>query len=73
MGSPYTSQYPEGVVVPPAVVEFFQEFYKTSDTPDAHVKYADLFTDDATFILASKLSSGRDGTLRPLSRELKKP
>ncbi|MCJ1369412.1 hypothetical protein MMC20_000623 [Loxospora ochrophaea] len=41
------------------VQAFFTEFYKTSDTPDAHEKYADAFTEDATFILASKTAKGR--------------
>ena len=43
------------------VQAFFTEFYKTSDTPDAHEKYADAFTEDATFILASKTAKGRAG------------
>jgi hypothetical protein len=32
-----------------------------SDTPDVHEQYSRNFTDDATFILASRISKGRDG------------
>jgi hypothetical protein len=40
---------------------FFQDFYATSDTPDAHEHYAKYFTDDATLIMASKKVEGHDG------------
>jgi hypothetical protein len=40
---------------------FFQDFYATSDTPDAHEHYAKYFTHDATLIMASKKVQGYDG------------
>jgi len=43
---------------------FFEEFYKTSDTPDAHEKYADSFTKDATLVMASKKGVGREEILQ---------
>jgi hypothetical protein len=42
---------------------FFQDFYATSDTPDAHEHYAKYFTDDATLIMASKKVEGHDGNI----------
>lgn len=58
--SSYTSQYP-GVEVDPAIKQYFETFYQTSDTPDAHEKYADSFTKDAKLIMASKTCQGYDG------------
>jgi hypothetical protein len=63
MSHSYKSQYPDDTTVEPAIVKFFQNFYAVSDTPDALDEYLDLFEKDATFILASKTSSGHDGTL----------
>lgn len=56
----YASEYPN-VPFDPSYKNFFEHFYKTSDTPDAHDKYADAFTQDATLIMASKKAQGRDG------------
>jgi hypothetical protein len=58
--SPYASEYPD-VNVNPAIREFFEQFYKTSDTPDAHQQYADSFTENATLVMASKTVKGRTG------------
>lgn len=63
MSHSYKSQYPSGVEVDPAVIEFFEKFYRVSDTPGAHDEYVDMFTKDATFILASKTSQGREGMM----------
>jgi len=63
MAHSYSSQYPLEVVVDEGIIAFFEEFYKTSDTPDAHEKYADSFTSDATLIMASKKTVGREGIL----------
>lgn len=59
--SNYTSQWPD-VQSDPAYKQFFEQFYAISDTPDAHDKYADQFTKDATLIMASKKAEGRSGT-----------
>ena len=61
MAHSYSSQYPLEVVVDEGMKAFFEEFYKTSDTPGAHDKYADSFTGDATLIMASKKAVGREG------------
>ena len=61
MAHSYSSQYPLEVVVDEGMKAFFEEFYKTSDTLDAHDKYADSFTGDATLIMASKKAVGREG------------
>jgi hypothetical protein len=58
--SSYSSTYPD-ISVDPAVKKFYEDFYKTSDTPDAHEKYADFFTDDATLKVASKMAKGKSG------------
>jgi hypothetical protein len=61
MAHSYKSQYPLEVVVDEEIKAFFEEFYKTSDSPEAHEKYADSFTGDATLIMASKKGVGREG------------
>ncbi|KAK1763941.1 hypothetical protein QBC33DRAFT_548381 [Phialemonium atrogriseum] len=63
MSHSYKSQYPFGVEVESSIVEFFERFYRVSDTPGAHDEYVDMFTNDATFILASKSSRGREDIL----------
>ncbi len=62
MAHSYKSEYPPGVQVDDGIKAFFEEFYKTSDTPDAHEKYADSFTGDATLVMASKKAVGTPGT-----------
>jgi hypothetical protein len=47
----------------PDFKSFFQDFYATSDTPDAHEHYVKYFTPDATLIMASKKAVGEDGML----------
>lgn len=61
MAHSYASEYPTGVEVDAGIKQFFEDFYKTSDTPDAHEKYADQFTKDATLIIASKKAIGKEG------------
>jgi hypothetical protein len=61
MSHTYKSEFPAGVTVDSGIAQFFETFYQTSDTPEAHEKYADSFTKDATFILASKTVKGHDG------------
>jgi hypothetical protein len=63
MAHSYSSQYPLEVAVNEGIKAFFEGFYKTSDTPDAHDKYADFFTRDATLIMASKKAIGREGNV----------
>ena len=58
--SSYASEYP-AVEFDPAYKKFFEEFYAISDTPDAHSRYVDQFTSDATLVMASKRAKGSDG------------
>lgn len=58
--TPYASDYPS-IPFDPAYKKFFEDFYATSDTPDAHEKYVDFFTKDATLIMASKKAEGSEG------------
>ena len=58
--SVYASEYPD-LAFDPAYKKFFEDFYATSDTPDAHDKYVTNFTKDATLIMASKRAKGTDG------------
>ncbi|KAF3047900.1 hypothetical protein E8E11_000166 [Didymella keratinophila] len=60
--SAYASEYPS-VEFDSAYKEFFEQFYVTSDTPDAHEKYVENFTNDATLIMASKKVKGSDEIL----------
>jgi len=65
MASQYTSELP-AIPIDPSIPKFFENFYHVSDTPSAHDRYVDSFTDDATMILASEKAVGREG-LFPLS------
>ncbi|KAF2738696.1 hypothetical protein EJ04DRAFT_541124 [Polyplosphaeria fusca] len=58
----YASDYPN-VDFDAAYKKFFEDFYAISDTPDAHERYTEFFTKDATLIMASKQVKGRDEIL----------
>jgi hypothetical protein len=60
MSHSYTSSYPP-LDLDPSFKSFFESFYKTSDTPDAHDEYVTHFTKDATLIMASKKAQGSEG------------
>jgi hypothetical protein len=62
--SSYTSEYPS-IPFDPAFKKFFEDFYATSDDPDAHDAYVQHFTKDATLIMASKKGQGPEGDLPP--------
>lgn len=64
--STYASEYPS-VEFDAAYKKFFEQFYATSDTPEAHEKYIENFTSDATLIMASKKVKGSDGMFRNTS------
>jgi hypothetical protein len=57
----YVAETPVDIRLDDGIKAYFEEFYKTSDTPDAHEKYADSFTSDATLVMASKKGVGREG------------
>lgn len=44
-----------------AIVEFMEDFYRTSDTESLHEKYVQSFTDDATLIMGPKEGKGSSG------------
>lgn len=54
-------QYPQNIVIPPEVVDFIETFYRISDDPSETDRYVDCFTEDATFILASKRAESHPG------------
>jgi hypothetical protein len=58
----YISEYPSSIPFDAAYKKFFEDFYAISDTPDAHERYVDSFTKDATLIMASKQGKGSEGT-----------
>jgi hypothetical protein len=57
----YKSSYPPNTQIDSGIVQFFEEFYKISDTPGDHEEYVNQFTPDATLVMASKKGVGRDG------------
>ncbi|OCL08089.1 hypothetical protein AOQ84DRAFT_340897 [Glonium stellatum] len=54
----YASDYPD-LPFDPIYKKHFEDFYATSDTPDAHEKYVEFFTPDATVVMASKRAEGK--------------
>jgi len=62
MSHTYKSEYPAGVEIDVDIKTFFEEFYKLSDTPEAHEQYANSFTSDATVVMGIKKVTGRPGT-----------
>ncbi|QDS73594.1 hypothetical protein FKW77_001545 [Venturia effusa] len=56
--SSYTSAYPSGTEFKASYKTFFEEFYRISDTPDAHDRYVEQFTEGATLIMASRVCKG---------------
>lgn len=54
----YASDYPD-LSFDPAYKKYFEDFYATTDTPDAHEKYVEFFTPDATVVVASKRVKGK--------------
>ncbi|RGP80777.1 fungal specific transcription factor [Fusarium longipes] len=58
MEQQYSIQTPSDDSVQPHIIEFIKSFYSISDTFGETGKYVDMFTPDATFIVASKKASG---------------
>jgi hypothetical protein len=61
MASSYKSEYPSNTAVDEGIIQFFETFYELSDTPGAHDKYAESFTESAVLIMASKRCDGYAG------------
>jgi len=62
--SQYRADVPASNLVKPEIRDYYEHFYAVSDTPDAHQKYAELYTKNAKLIMASNEANGRDGTQR---------
>jgi hypothetical protein len=63
MSHSYRSEYPAGTEIDNGIKQYFEEFYRISDTPDAHDKYADSFTRNAKLVMIDKKANGRDGKI----------
>jgi hypothetical protein len=66
MAHTYKSAYPPGIQIDDGINAYFEEFYKTSDTPDTHEKYAESFTKDATLVMGLKVGRGYDDIFQTL-------
>lgn len=42
------------------ILQFFEDFYRISDTPGDHDNYVDQFAQDATFIVGPKKNQGHE-------------
>ncbi|KAK5125481.1 hypothetical protein LTR85_000591 [Meristemomyces frigidus] len=62
--SQYRASVPGDDLVKPEIRSYFEQFYETSDTPDAHDKYAASFTKKAKLVMASNEANGRDEILK---------
>jgi hypothetical protein len=69
MAQQYVSSVPEDGSLKPGLASFFESFYAVSDTAVAHEQYADHFTSDATLIMASKETKGREGKINGKGNE----
>jgi hypothetical protein len=60
----YASEYPSRMAIDAQIVQFFEQFYRTTDvnTPEAHEQYVNNFTKDAVFVMASKTVGGHEGS-----------
>lgn len=62
----YSSAYPPEIPVLSGIKEFFEEFYRISDTPGEHENYADFFAEGAEVAVGRfriGKENGRDGKL----------
>lgn len=70
MAHSYASEYPSSMAIDPQIVQFFEQFYRTTDInmPDAHEQYVNNFTNDAVFVMASKTVRGQEGSFPGLNK-----
>lgn len=71
--SQYQASVPGDGLVKPEIRSYFEQFYKTSDTPDAHDAYAASFTKGAKLVMASNVAEGREGMVAACIRQSSKP
>jgi len=62
--SQYSASVPGDGQVRPEIKEYFEKFYKLSDTSGAHEDYANCFTKNGKLIMGPNETSGHDGTER---------
>ncbi|KAK4552461.1 hypothetical protein LTR86_010304 [Recurvomyces mirabilis] len=62
--SQYQADVPAGELVKSEIKDYYEHFYAISDTPEAHQKYAELYTKNARLIMASNEANGRDEILK---------
>ena len=48
--------------VKPEIKTYFKEFFKISDEPDDHERYADFFAKNGELNMGPNNATGRDGT-----------
>jgi hypothetical protein len=63
--STYKGATPPNTKINPKIVDFFEAFYATSDSPteQSHLDYANSLTKDATLIMGIKEAQGYDAIL----------
>jgi hypothetical protein len=61
MTSTYTGAVASSANLDPRIVPFFENFYKVSDTPEAHDAYVASFLPDADFVMGTKATRGAEG------------
>lgn len=64
--SQYSASTPSDGQVRPEIKEFFETFFKISDTPDAHELYSEQFTKNGKLIMGPNEGNGRAGKLHEL-------
>ncbi|KAH9828200.1 hypothetical protein Tdes44962_MAKER02564 [Teratosphaeria destructans] len=62
--SQYIAEVPSDGSVKPEILTYYERFYHISDTPDAHLQYAEQFTKNAKLIMVSDEANGRDAILQ---------
>lgn len=65
MEQQYSIQTPSDQSVQSHIIQFLKSFYSISDTFGETEQYVDMFTPDATFVVASKKASGHAGSFSP--------
>lgn len=58
--STYVGQVPSDVKLDPRIVPFYENFYRVSDSPEAHDEYVDAMTSDGLLIMGTKKATGKD-------------
>ncbi|QIW95471.1 hypothetical protein AMS68_000989 [Peltaster fructicola] len=62
--SQYAASVPADGSVSPAIQKFFESFYRTSDTGEAHEAYAEHFTKDGTLVMIADEVKGHSAIVQ---------